>query len=179
MKRFKRAVCAALGVAALAAPVTALAHITLENKEAKAGSTIKFVLRVPHGCAGSSTIAVKIALPPELTEAKPEPKPGWVLTTKVQAGHDAAAGLSADGHGSHENEVVKEIAWSGGKLEDAHHDEFIFRAKVSNVTRSEIYVPVVQQCEKGTDRWIEIPPSGGSANDLKFPAPSIKVLSTK
>ncbi|ESZ34411.1 hypothetical protein X732_26040 [Mesorhizobium sp. L2C066B000] len=34
----------------------ALAHITLETKEAAVGSTYKAVLRVPHGCEGKARL---------------------------------------------------------------------------------------------------------------------------
>jgi uncharacterized protein YcnI len=37
-------------------------------------------------------------------------------------------------------------------------------------------VPVVQECEKGIHRWIEIPAEGKSADDYKEPAPGIKLL---
>ena len=41
----------------------ALAHITLETQEAAAGSTYKAVLRVPHGCEGKATTAVRVQIP--------------------------------------------------------------------------------------------------------------------
>jgi uncharacterized protein YcnI len=34
----------------------------------------------------------------------------------------------------------------------------------------------VQECEKGTDRWIEIPPAGASADDVELPAPGVKIV---
>ena len=34
---------------------TALAHVTLENQEAKAGASYKATFRVPHGCEGTAT----------------------------------------------------------------------------------------------------------------------------
>lgn len=155
----------------------AAAHITFEGKEVKAGATAKFVLRVPHGCAGSPTIAVRISLPEGLLEPKPQPKPGWTLdivraepetTASTEVGHDA--------HSAHQGAAIKEIAWSGGKLEDAHYDEFVFRAKVDAVAGKELFVPIVQECETGVERWIEVPASSGSPGELKFPAPSVKVV---
>lgn len=177
MKMFNDGLRATLALAAIAISLPAYAHITFENKEVEAGSTVKFVLRVPHGCAGSATIAVKLALPEELTEAKPQPKPGWTLdTTRVEALGDGSGEAGHDAHGGHDDGIIKEIAWSGGKLEDAHYDEFVFRAKVEeDVAAAEIFVPVVQECESGVERWIEIPPAGASTDDLKFPAPSIRI----
>ncbi|GLS28328.1 Uncharacterized protein YcnI [Mesorhizobium albiziae] len=177
MKMFYYGLRAILAVAAFAT-FPAHAHITFENKEIKAGSTVKFVLRVPHGCAGSPTTAVRIALPEELTDAKPQPKPGWSLDiTRIEAQGDGSNEPGNNAHGGHDDGIIKEIAWSGGRLEDAHYDEFVFRAKVAeDVGASSIFVPIVQECQAGVERWIEIAPAGVSSDDLKFPAPSIKVL---
>nr|WP_263486003.1 DUF1775 domain-containing protein [Mesorhizobium sp. CO1-1-11] len=41
----------------------AFAHITLETQEAAVGSTYKAVLRVPHGCDGKATTAVRAPHP--------------------------------------------------------------------------------------------------------------------
>jgi len=41
----------------------AFAHITLETQEAAVGSTYKAVLRVPHGCEGKATTAVRVQIP--------------------------------------------------------------------------------------------------------------------
>ena len=59
-----RTMTLALGAAImLAVPHPALAHITLEQREAPAGSTYKAVMRVGHGCEGSPTIAVRVQIP--------------------------------------------------------------------------------------------------------------------
>ena len=61
----------ALAVAASSAffSTGALAHITLEQPSAEAGSYYKAVFRVGHGCDGSPTQAITVHLPPgvELT----------------------------------------------------------------------------------------------------------------
>lgn len=61
---------------------TAFAHITLETQEAAVGSTYKAVLRVPHGCDGKATTAVRVQIPEGVIAVKPMPKPGWTLQTK-------------------------------------------------------------------------------------------------
>jgi uncharacterized protein YcnI len=178
MKMLNYGLRATLAAAAFAISLPAHAHITFENKEVKAGSTVKFVLRVPHGCAGSPTTAVRIALPEELTEAKPQPKPSWKLdVTRIEAQGDGSGENGHAAHGGHDDAVIKEIAWSGGRLEDSYYDEFVFRAKVAeNIAVAAIFVPIIQECEAGVERWIEIPPAGASSDDLKFPAPSIRIL---
>jgi uncharacterized protein YcnI len=36
-----------------------------------------------------------------------------------------------------------------------------------------IWFPIVQECEQGVNRWIEIPAEGKSADDYEEPAPGV------
>jgi uncharacterized protein YcnI len=39
-----------------------------------------------------------------------------------------------------------------------------------------LYFPVVQECEQGVSRWIEIPPDGAvQSHEGKWPAPGVKL----
>ncbi|MDI6024893.1 YcnI family protein [Corticibacterium sp. UT-5YL-CI-8] len=160
--------------AALLIPSIASAHITFEAKEVTAGGTQKFVLRVPHGCAGSPTNEVRIQIPAELSGVKPQPKPGWTLSID-HAEHEAVATpASTAAHAGHDT-PVREIAWSGGSLQDAHYDEFVFRAKVdATAAGKDLFIPIVQKCETGIERWIELPGANGA--EPQSPAPSVKVV---
>ncbi len=95
----------------------ALAHATLEQSEAKVGSSYKAVLRVPHGCEGKPTTTVRIQVPEGVIGVKPQPKPGWTLATT--RGKYAKA---YDFYGHQLTEGVKEIVWSGGSLPDDFYD---------------------------------------------------------
>ncbi|PZV37197.1 YcnI family protein [Mesorhizobium kowhaii] len=171
MKKLNRGLRAVLAAAAFAISLPASAHITFENKEVEAGRLVKFVLRIPHGCAGSATTAIRIAIPDALSGVTPEAKPGWTLSAATADATPVHVAAASNGTGGLQ---AKEIGWTGGRLENSHHDEFIFSATVS-ARAGTIYVPVVQECEKGVERWIEIPSNGGSSEDLKHPAPSVRV----
>jgi uncharacterized protein YcnI len=163
------------GLAFLAAFGTAAAHVTLETQQAPVGGIYKAVLRVPHGCAGAATTAIRVQIPEGVIAVKPTPKPGWALATTTG---DYAQ--TYDYYGTPTSKGVKEIAWTGGSLPDAWYDEFVFRAYLAKTlpANTVLYVPVVQMCEGGaTDRWIEIPAAGKSADDYRFPAPGLKLLS--
>ena len=41
----------------------------------------KAVFVVPHGCAGSATIKIRVQIPEGVIAAKPMPKPGWNVET--------------------------------------------------------------------------------------------------
>jgi uncharacterized protein YcnI len=163
-------------VAAMFCFGTALAHVTLETQQAAVGASYKAVLRVPHGCDGSATTAIRVRLPAGITGVKPMPKPGWKL--------DIVSGKYAKPltwRGTKLSEGVTEIAWSGGNLADAFYDEFVFTSVLAEELEAGqmLYFPVVQECEKGVHRWIEIP-TGHSGHDDHSggpePAPGLKLL---
>lgn len=167
-----RAPAVLLGLGLLTLP--AAAHISFETPVVAAGKTAKFVLRVPHGCGDRPTTGIRLQIPKGLESVKPQPKAGWTLELVPEAHTDAAgAAAHSGGHGS--AAAISEIAWTGGRLEDAWYDEFAFRATVAKGTTGRLFVPVVQQCDGGVERWIEVPAAGGSSDDLKFPAPSVRV----
>jgi uncharacterized protein YcnI len=162
-----------LGAAGAAISTVALAHITLETRQAPLGTTYKAVLRVPHGCEGSATTSIRVKIPEGVVSIKPMPKPGWTIELtkgKYAKTHDASEKAKV-------SEGVVEIAWSGGKLPDDYYDEFVFRAFLAADLEpgKPLYFPAVQQCEKGVTRWIEIPAPGKSADDYPEPAPSLMI----
>jgi uncharacterized protein YcnI len=161
----------------LAVVSLAHAHITLETREAPIGAGYKGVMRVPHGCDGSATTAVRIRIPDGFVAVKPMPKPGWTLDA-VNAKYAKPATLN----GAKINEGVTEVSWSGGKLPDAFYDEFVFTGTLADDLKAgeTIYFKVVQECEKGVSRWIEIPTGhdehGGHGASDSEPAPGLKLL---
>ena len=155
---------------------SAHAHVTLEKREAAVGSYYKAVFSVPHGCAGSATVKVRVQVPEGVIGIKPMPKPGWSLET-IKGKYAAEYEL----HGSKLSEGVKEVVWSGGKLADDNYDEFVFASYLTTRLKpnTTLYFPVVQECEQGVSRWIDIPKEkeGESHNhDSKTPAPGIKLM---
>ena len=159
--------------AILLAAQPAFAHVTLENRQATVGSYYKAVFAVPHGCAGSATVRIRVQIPEGVIGIKPMPKAGWNLET-VKGKYAAEYDL----HGSKLSEGVKEVIWSGGKLADDNYDEFVFATFLTDRLKpnTTLYFPVVQECEQGTSRWIDIPQEGKAAHDSKSPAPGVKLM---
>jgi uncharacterized protein YcnI len=151
----------------------AFAHVTLEQQEARVGAPYKGVLRVPHGCEGTATTTLRVRIPDGVIGVKPMPKPGWTLTTTTAKYKKVYKLFHRD-----VTEGVNEINWAGGKLPDAWYDEFVFTGVLASdlEASSTIYFPVVQECEKGIHRWIEIPAAGKSRSDYQEPAPELKLL---
>lgn len=151
----------------------AFAHVTLESQEAKVGGGYKAVLRVPHGCKGSTTTSIRVKIPDGVIGVKPMPKPGWTLTTATGKYPKTYKLFHAE-----VSEGVTEIGWAGGKLPDNWYDEFVFSGFLAGDLEAgkTLYFPVVQDCETGVHRWIEIPAAGKTRSDYPEPAPELKLL---
>ena len=161
-----RLTLAAFAAITLVSP--AFAHITLDTKEAPALGYVRLAIRVPHGCDGAATTALRLQVPEGVTAVKAQPKPGWTLT--LVAG-DAAP------KGHDRSPPVHEIVWRGGPLPDAFYDEFLIRVRLPDGAGNTVYFPFVQECEGGkTTRWIERPAAGQSDGDLRAPAHPVKLL---
>ena len=156
----------------------AFAHVTLESQEAPISSSYKAVFRVPHGCKGAATVAVRVRIPEGVIGVKPMPKAGWKLETvkgKYEKGYKYY-------HGTPISEGVKEVVWSGGNLPDDFYDEFVIRVFLTDELKpnTTLYFPVVQECPGGAaERWIEIPADGKKADDYEAPAPGLRLLPRK
>ena len=165
------AAIAFFGVSLAASPT--LAHITLERQEAPVGAPYKAVFKVPHGCGASPTLKVRVRIPDGVIAVNPMRKPGWqidLVKGKYGKSYTMFHSITVD-------EGVKEVAWTG-RLPDENYDELVLSVYLTNdlVAGSTLYFPVVQECESGIHRWIEIPDSGKSAADYKEPAPGLKLL---
>lgn len=165
----------ALASVALFASVSkpARAHATLEVQQAMVGTPYKAVMRIPHGCGALPTLKVRIRVPDGVIGVKPMPKPGWELET-VKGKYDKTYEL----YHAKLSEGVREIIWSGGKLPGEWYDEFVFTGMLADDLKpgAMLWFATVQECDGAAERWIEIPGEGKSANDLKAPAPGLKLL---
>jgi uncharacterized protein YcnI len=162
----------AAALLATAAP-GASAHVVAAPNEGAAGSYFRTALRITHGCAGAATVAVTVKLPPGIVTAKPQAKPGWaVAMTRRPLDRPAD-----NGHGKPVAEVIDEITWRGGRLADSEFDEFGLVLKLPpGPAGTTLYLPVVQECEGGAQRWTEIPTGKQRWGDLASPAPFIRLL---
>ena len=103
-------------------------------------------------------------------EVKPMPKPGWKLDV-VRGKYQQPMSV----RGTKVTEGVTEVDWSGGNLPDAYYDEFVITGYIADEAQAgqTMYFRVVQECEKGVHRWIEIPAAG---QDYPEPAPGLTLL---
>jgi len=158
---------------ALVAGSSASAHVLLEGKQAAIGSEFKAVFVVPHGCSGSPTTKLRVQIPEGVIATEAKPVAGWTVDTvkgKYAAEYEYKGAKTSEG--------IREVAWSGGKLADKTRQEFVIETFLTGSLKpnTTLYFPVVQECEQGVSRWIEIPPDGAThSHEGKWPAPGVKL----
>lgn len=164
---------AALAVSLFAAlPVSA--HVVADPAEGSANSYFRTALRVPHGCNGKPTTAVRITLPEGPLSLKPQAKAGWqvdIQTTRLDRPVDV-------GHGQTVDTRVSQIRWHGGQLPDSQFDDFGLTMKLP-ARPGDLWLQVVQECDGAELRWDQIPARGQSAHGLERPAALIRVADNK
>ncbi len=164
----------AIVVAALAlAPASA--HVLLEGKQAAVGANYQAVFVVPHGCKGSATTKLRVQIPDGVIATEAKPVSGWSIDTVK-----GKFPTEYDYKGAKVSEGIKEVAWSGGKLADKVRGEFVIETYLTDALKpnTRLYFPVVQECESGVSRWIEIPAEGAAhSHEGKWPAPGVSLTS--
>lgn len=166
--RLGAVVVAAVLLGVLATP--ALAHVTANPNQASS-EFFKTNLQVGHGCEGSPTTEVRVQIPDGVLDATPQVVAGWEI--EVVTGPLAKP---YESHGETITEGTREIAWKGGPLPDGQMQEFGMSLRLSqDLNGKAAYFPVVQTCEQGEHRWIEIPQSVAQWDELESPAPYVEV----
>jgi periplasmic copper chaperone A len=160
-------------IAALLVISPVSAHVLLQGKQAGVGTDYKAVFVVPHGCSGSPTTKLRVQIPEGVIATAAKPVDGWNVET-VKGKYSG----EYDYNGAKVSEGIKEVAWSGGKLADKTRQEFVIETWLAGSLKPDttLYFPVVQECEQGVSRWIEIPPDGAThSHEGKWPAPGVKL----
>ncbi len=159
-----------VGLSFLPISAPALAHVTVTPDQAAAGSYTKLTFRVPHGCDGSPTIRLRVQIPEGATAVKPMVHPLW----KIEMVKKPLA-TPYESHGKMVTETVSEVIWSGGRLPDEYMDEFSISLRLPDQPGKTIPFPVVQECEQGVYRWIQVAQPGEDPHSLPQPAPLLKL----
>ncbi len=125
------------------------------------GASYKAVFAVPHGCAGSPTVKLRVQIPEGVIAVKPMPKAGWTVDI-VEGKYTAGVHLSRqqDLLGRQGGGVVRRQACRTTITMNSSCRRFSPTRSKPNTT---LVFPVVQECEKGVSRWIDIPAEGGRA----------------
>jgi hypothetical protein len=149
--------CTALLLATLGATAPAYAHVSLTEQQALPGLQYNAHFKVGHGCDGSPTTALTIAIPDGVTQVAPEEKPGWKMET------------------SRSGAKITSVTYSGGRLAADMPGEFIVVMTLPD-RLGPLAFTALQTCEKGSERWSELPAADG--HKLQNPAPLLTLTKT-
>jgi uncharacterized protein YcnI len=145
-----------------------MAHIGVTPSEAPAGGTAKLSFAVGHGCDGSPTTNIRIRIPDSVAVARPQPKAGWQLDV-TRAGPVEAP---KNPEGQPVTARISEVSWKGS-LPDDFYDEFVIQVRMPDQPGTELAFPIVQECEKGANRWIQVAKPGEA--EPEEPAPVVHI----
>lgn len=164
------------GAAALAVVgVTALpasAHVTVTPDTTAAGAYAVLTFSVGHGCEGSPTTGLTIAMPEEIPAVTPSVNPGWTVEKVTQKLDEPLE----DAHGNQLTERVAEVVYTARTpLRDGFRDTVQLSVQLPDTEGETLAFPVVQTCVKGETGWTETAAEGQDPEDLESPAPLVTI----
>ena len=166
-----RIALAAAAALVLAAP--AAAHVTANPPTAPSDGFAVIAFQVPHGCDGSPTTSLTVRIPEGVVSVKPEAVAGWQVATKI-----GKYAEPVDLFGETVTEGVKEVTWSGGSLPDSQYLDFGLSLKLPPLDAgTKLNFPVIQRCQQGVTRWIQIPVEG--EEEPEEPAPQVELIAAE
>lgn len=151
---------------------SASAHVSVTASETGAGAHTVLTFSVPHGCDGSPTSAIRIAMPEGIVAATPTRQPFYDVK-KVMRKLDEPI---TDAHGNEITERVAEVVYTAKTpLPDGERDTFEISVQLPDAAGKTVNFPTIQQCVKGTTAWTEVPADGESGEELESPAPNVTI----
>ncbi len=166
---------AAAGTLALAA-APASAHVTVTPSTTAAGSYTVLTVSVPHGCEGSPTTGIAVAMPEEIYSVTPTRNSFWNVE-KVMEKLDEPI---TDAHGNEVTERVGQVVYTATTpLPDGQRDSFELSLQLPDAEGETLVFPVVQTCDEGETGWTEVAADGQDAEELEHPAPTVTITAAE
>lgn len=161
----------ALGVALWAGP--AAAHIEIEEAEVPAGGEATLTFTVGHGCDGSPTTRIRIAMPDSVPDPLPVVNPNW----DIEVVREQLAEPVPGEHGGELTERVAEVAYTARTpLPPDLRDDLEVAISVPDEPGTTLAFPVVQECVEGSTAWTQLAQDGQDPEELKDPAPTVSIV---
>lgn len=156
---------------AIAAPLSASAHISVDPSSTAAGSYTVLTFALPHGCDGSATTAMSVDIPEGILGVTPTVNPNWNVAA-------VAVPLTKpldDGHGNLITTRTGKVVYTAkAPLADGLRDTFAVSMRLpDDAAGKTLSFPITQTCEQGSTEWNETQAEG--AAEPEHPAPSIVV----
>lgn len=135
---------------AIAAPLSASAHVSVDASTTAADSYSVLTFSVGHGCEASPTTSVAISLPESIVAATPTVNPNWTIS-KTYAPLDEAIEQE---HGDPLTERVATVIYTAiTPLATDQRDTVALSLALVGEEGDVLEFPVLQTCEVGETNW--------------------------
>lgn len=172
LRRFALPAAAGAGAALALAVAPASAHVTVTPDTTAAGSYAVLTFSVGHGCEGSPTTAIEIAMPEQVLQVTPTLNPSWDVEKVSEQLEEPAT----DAHGNEVTERVAQVVYTARKpLADGYRDTFELSLQLPDAEGETLTFPVVQKCVQGETGWVETAAEGQDPEELERPAPLVTI----
>jgi uncharacterized protein YcnI len=164
-----RRLAAALGViiaVALGVAAPAWAHITIDPKQAPAGSDAELTFSAPNEMDSANTTQLQVFFPTDhpIASASVKAVPGWTFSVQTM---QVTTPISTDsGNGT---QAVRSVTWTGGSVKPGEFQQFTISVGLPAGATS-LEFKAIQTYDNGqVVRWIDATPKSGPSPD--HPAP--------
>lgn len=173
--RLRRVLAGAVGAGAavvlFAAPASA--HVSVAESEVAAGGRATLTFGFGHGCDGSPTTRLRIAIPESVPTPQPVVQAGWSIEVQREALDEPVE----VGHGETVTERISEIAFTADEpIDDGFRASVQVSLTAPDAAGTTLHFPVVQECSEGAANWTQIPAEGQDPDELDSPAPAVAVV---
>ena len=161
----------AAGAAVVLSATSALAHVTVNPREATGGGYSKLAFRVPNERDDAGTTRLEVNLPADhpFASVSVRPKAGWTYTVEK-----TKPATKIEAHGHEVSEVISKITWTGGTVKPGEFEEFEVSVGPLPSDVDSITFKAIQTYASGeVVRWIEEQAPG--AAEVERPAPVLKI----
>ena len=135
---------------AIAAPLSASAHVSVDASTTAVGSYSVLTFSVGHGCEGSATTSLEITLPESIVAATATVNPNWTIS-KTYATLDTAIEQE---EGDPITERVAQVVYTANSpLAADQRDTFELSLPLVGDEGEVLEFPTLQTCEVGETNW--------------------------
>jgi len=171
------AAAAAAGLITLGLAVPASAHVSVSPSTTAAGAYTVLTFSVPHGCDGSATTSIDIAIPEGINAVTPTRNALYDVAKRSETLDPPVE----DAHGNELTERVSVVTYTATTpLADGYRDTMELSLQLPDAEGETLAFPVIQTCTKGETAWTEVAAEGSEADEaeLEHPAPLVTITAT-
>ncbi|WP_164863422.1 YcnI family protein [Agromyces sp. LHK192] len=160
---------------ALAAPLSASAHVGVTPSSTAAGSYTVLGFSIPHGCGDSPTTKVTFTIPEGINSVTPTVNPNWTIAEVSEELPEPIV----DSHGASVVERDAQVVYTAITPLDAHQRDVLELSLQlpEDAEGEDLVFPVLQECVEGTTDWSQVAEEGGE--EPESPAPVITVTAAE